>query len=321
MDQPAVAFENELEPHRRELRRFCYRMLGSVHDADDAVQETIVRAWQARDRYDAGRASIRTWLHRIATNVCITAANRRGRRALPADLGAPSRDPSGPLVPSTEVAWLEPFPDVWSPPPGDPADVVARREDVRLAVVAAMQHLPARQRAAVILREALAMSSAEIADVLATSPAAIDSALQRARATLASTTDEPAELDPGDPRRAELVAAYVDAFQRADVAAIERLVTLDVHLEMPPMPAWFAGRADYGAFMAAVYERRGRRWQAVPTGANGQEALIAYVPDDTGAPALHSLQVLTCRPDGIARNVVFYDARLLARLGLPRRPD
>ncbi len=315
--------EDRLEPHRRELLAFCYRMLGSIHDAEDVVQDTMLRAWRARDRYDPAQASLRTWLYRIATNACLTAAGQRGRRALPTDLQGAGHDPGGPLVPATDVAWLQPLPDaLLADPADDPATIVGRRADLRLALVAAMQRLPARQRAAVILREALACSAAEIAVILDTTPAAVNSALQRARVTL----DGPAALgrpglDPDDPDCRRLVDAYVTAFERADVAAITAVVAADVILEMPPVPTWFAGRADYGRFMAAMFERRGPGWRLTVTRANGQPALAAYARAADGALETHSYQVLEVRPDGIGRHTVFYDQALMAHLGVPVLPS
>jgi RNA polymerase sigma-70 factor, ECF subfamily len=313
-------FALQLEGHRRELLAFCYRMLGSVHDAEDVVQETMLRAWRAGDRYDPQLASVRTWLYRIATNACLTAAGQRGRRALPADLHAPSDDPSQRLVPATDVAWLQPLPDALVAG-DDPAVVVTRRADLRLAVVAAMQRLPARQRAALILREALDCSAAEIATILDTSTPAVNSALQRARATLEGTAERaPAGLDPGDSTCRRFVDAYVAAFERADVAAITELVTADVILEMPPVPAWFAGRRDYRQFMTVVFERRPGKWRLLPTRANGQPALIVYSPGPAGTFQTHSYQVLDVRPAGIHRQTVFYDQQLMAHVGIPASP-
>jgi RNA polymerase sigma-70 factor (ECF subfamily) len=294
-----------LDRHRRELLVHCYRMLGSVHDAEDAVQETMLRAWRAADRYDEERASVRTWLYRIATNVCLTVAGQRGRRALPTDLRPPGDDPAAPLVPASDVAWLEPLPDALVAG-DDPAAVVGRRDELRLAVVAAMQRLPTRQRAAIILREALDCSAAEIAAILDTTPAAVNSALQRARTTLAGASIAPPGLAPDDADCRRFVDAYVRAFERADVAAITELVTVDVMLEMPPVPMWLRGATDYGRFMTAVFERRGGGWRMETTRANGQPALITHAPGHHGALEAHSYQVLDVRPDGIARNTVFY---------------
>jgi RNA polymerase sigma-70 factor (ECF subfamily) len=313
--------EHDLETHRRELLAFCYRMLGSLHDAEDAVQETLLRAWRAADRYDETRASVRTWLYRIATNVCLTAAGRRGRRALPADLAAASDDPRQPLVMANEVAWLQPLPDALVADQ-DPAVTVTDRADLRLAVIAAMQRLPARQRAAVILREALSCSASEIAELLDTTTPAVNSALQRARATLAGPAGPPPPgLRPDDARCRQFVDAYVEAFERADPAAITALVTADVILEMPPVAAWFAGPSDYQQFMAGVFERRPGAWRLVPTRSNGQPALVAYCPGPEGTYDMHSYQVLDITEGGIRRQTVFYDQVLMAAVGVPAAPD
>jgi RNA polymerase sigma-70 factor (ECF subfamily) len=305
--------ETRLAAHRPELLAFAYRMTGSLHDAEDAVQETLLRAWRAQDRYDPAQASVRTWLYRIATNVCLTMLRRRGRRALPADLGAPGDDLRRPLVATTDVAWLQPLPDATVA--GDPAAVVVDRSDLRLALVAARQALPARQRAVVILRDALGCTVGETAAILATTPAAVHSAHQRARATLAAREAGADELDGDDPRAGAIVDAYAAAFEAADLDAIAGLVVADVALEMPPVPMWFRGRAHYREFMAGVFERRGRRWRLVPTRANGQRALAAYVPTARGGLGLHSYQVFAVTAGGIARTTVFHDDDVLRRLG------
>jgi RNA polymerase sigma-70 factor, ECF subfamily len=311
-------FAVRLDAHRRELLAHCYRMLGAVHDAEDAVQETMLRAWRAADRYDPELASVRTWLYRIATNVCLTACERRRRRAMPVDLGPAGDDPTGPLVPDTEVAWLQPLPDELH---ADPAGVVDHRADVRLAVVAALQRLPARQRAAVILRDALDLPAADIATVLDTTPTAVHSALQRARATLAGpAAPGPPGLDPDDPVARRFVDAYVAAFERADLDAIAAVVTADVVMEMPPVPTWFAGRADYVAFLAGAFARRPGRWWLRPTRANGQPALVAWSADAAGQPEMHSYQVLDVGPDGVRRLSVFYDQAFMAAVGVPAAP-
>ena len=311
-------FERAVTAHRREVLAFCYRMLGSVDDAEDAVQETMLRAWRAADRYDPSRASVRTWLYRIATNVCLTSIGGRRRRALPAALGAPSTDPTTPLVASTEVAWLQPLPDRFLAD-DDPAATAVQRSHLRLALVAALQHLPARQRAAVILREVLDWSAVEIAELLGTTPAAVNSALQRARTTLARRGGRPAgSVDDAAARR--FVDAYAAAFARADLGAIRELVTADVILEMPPVPVWFAGRDDFVRFMERVYATRGTGWRMVPTSANTQPAATAYAPHDAGAVALHSYQVFDVDGGGISRVTVFYDHPMLRRLGVPGSP-
>lgn len=308
-------FERRVTPYRRELLAHCYQMLGSAHDAEDLVQETMLRAWRAYDRYDDARASMRTWLYRIATNACLTALDGRRRRPLPSGLGAPGDDPRAPLVPSFEVPWLEPFPDAMVD--ADPAVVVLARGQLRLALVAALQHLAARQRAILILREVLEWSAVETADALGTTPAAVNSGLQRARARLSElgiAADQVAEPVTADQRA--VVERYVAAFVDADLAALAELLTEDVVLEMPPVPAWFRGRADYVAFLAHVFERRGTDWRMVPVGCNGQPAVAAYVRE--GATyRLHSLQVFTVTAGRVAGTMVFADPATLAMFAVP----
>ncbi|MEU9407129.1 RNA polymerase subunit sigma-70 [Streptomyces sp. NPDC048281] len=297
----------EFEPYRGELVAYCYRMLGSFHEAEDLVQETMLRAWKARDRYDPARASVRTWLYRIATNVCLTALQGRARRPLPSGLGAPGADPEAPLTPALDVPWLEPFPDARFD--------VEVRADLRLALVAALQVLPARQRAVLVLREVLEFSAVEVADQLETSVPAVNSALQRARAALAGmgTADEVTE--PDDPGVREAVRRYARAFEAADVPALVRLLTDDAVLEMPPLALWYRGRDDYGLFMERVFRMRGTGWRTRLLGVNAQPALAAYAPEPGGGHRLHSVQVLTVTGDGrIARNTVFTDPRVLTTL-------
>ncbi|KJK51338.1 RNA polymerase factor sigma-70 [Lentzea aerocolonigenes] len=298
-------FETRVEQHRGELLAYCYRMLGSVHEAEDLVQDTMLRAWQARERYDERRASIRTWLYRIATNVCLTALEGKARRPLPSGLGAASTDPETPLVPAFEVPWLEPFPD-------DPAERAVRRDGLRLALVAAMQSLPARQRAVWVLREVLEFSAAEVASLLDTSVAAVNSALQRARAGLADVAEV---APPDDPAVRRTVEAYVRAFEAADVTALVELLTEDAVLEMPPVPLWFVGRHDYGAFIRRVFAMRGTGWRMVPTIANGQPAVAAYAPGD-GVHRLHTLQVFTVVDGLVAHTVVFQSPAVFAAFKL-----
>jgi len=306
------------EPLRRELVVHCYRMLGAVPDAEDAVQETMLRAWRAADRYDEGRASLRTWLYAIATNVCLTALEGRARRPLPSGLGAPSTDPDAPLRPDLEVPWLQPLPDTflrtdWS----DPADRAAERHSVRLALVAALQLLPPRQRAVLVLRDVLAFSAAEVAGQLETSTASVNSALQRARATLAGAPPREEQVgDPDDPAVRETVERYARAFEAGDVPGLVQLLTADVVLEMPPVPLWFVGAQDYGRFIARVLTMRGTGWRMLPLRANGQPALAAYASDG-GTLRLHTLQVLSIGSARVARNVVFQDRDVFAAFGLP----
>ena len=310
MSVPATAdaFTEAAEPHRRELLAHCYRMLGAVPDAQDAVQETMLRAWKAHGRFDPGRASMRTWLYRIATNVCLTALQSRGRRPLPSGVGPMFDDPDAPFAPGLDVPWLQPLPDaVLAGGPGDPADAATERAGVRLALVAAVQLLPPRQRAVLLLREVLHYSAAEVATMLDTSVAAVNSAGQRGRARLAGL-DVAAEAARGpDPVEDDLVDRYADALARADVAGLVRLVTTDALLEMPPMRNWYVGRVAYGGFMARIFATRGTDWRTVRTSANGQPALAAY-RGDGDVHRLHTLQVFSARDGLLDRTTVFQDA-------------
>lgn len=310
-------FTVRTDPYRRELMAHCYRMLGSVHDAEDLVQETMLRAWRAYDRYDPSRATLRTWLFRIATNACLTAIEQRGRRPLPSGLGPAGQDPEQPLVRGEEVPWLQPIPDGLL---GDPADVLVHRGSLRLAFVAALQLLPARQRAVLILREVLDWPIADVASSLDMSAAAVNSALQRARARLGQSKlneDQVGELT--DPAGRAQVERYAAAFENTDLAALEKLLTEDVLLEMPPFPTWFAGRDAVIRFIARVFALRGTDWRMVPTGANGQPALAAYVRARDGGYILNTLQVFTVTNRGISHNTAFQDPDLFASFGLPER--
>lgn len=299
----------DFEPHRGELLAYCYRMLGSFHEAEDLVQETMLRAWRARDRYDPTRASVRTWLYRIATNACLTALEGRARRPLPSGLGAPSTDPGAPLTPALDIPWLQPFPDTRLDP-----DL---RTDLRLALVAAMQALPARQRAVLLLREVLEFSAAEVAAQLGTTVAAVNSALQRARVALADVGDGGAVTEPDDPEVRAVIQRYVRAFEAADVPALVRLLTDQAVLEMPPVPLWYRGSRDYGRFLDRVFHLRGTGWRMAPLSANGQPALAAYAPQPGGPHRLHTLQVLTVTGGRVAHNVVFADPGVFAAFDLP----
>nr|WP_319943458.1 sigma-70 family RNA polymerase sigma factor [Nocardia aurantia] len=297
----------EFEPYRGELVAYCYRMLGSVHEAEDVVQETMLRAWRSRDRYDSTRASVRTWLYRIATNACLTALEGRARRALPSGLGQPSDDTGAELRPALDIPWLQPYPDT-------------RFEittDLRLALVAAMQVLPARQRAVLILREVLEFSAAEVARQLETTVPAVNSALQRARAALTGLPAPERISEPDDPRVREVIHRYAQAFEAADVPALVRLVTADAIMEMPPVPLWYRGSADYGRFMERVYAMRGTDWRMRHLTANGQPALAAYASVPSGGHEFHSLQVFTVIDGLVAVNVVFTDPALAKLFEIP----
>ena len=299
----------DLEPYRGELVAYCYRMLGSVHEAEDLVQETMLRAWQARGRYDPARASVRTWLYRIAANACLSALEGRVRRPLPSGLGAPSEDPGAPLTPAFDIPWLQPFPDARFD--------TGVRTDMRLALVAAMQVLPPRQRAVLMLREVLEFSAAEVAAQLGTTVAGVNSALQRARASLAGAGDPGEVTEPDDPQVSAVIDRYVRAFEAADVPALVRLLTDDAVLEMPPVPLWYRGSRDYGLFIRRVFDMRGTGWVMRRCTANGQPALAAYAPEPGGGYRLHTLQVFTVTGGRVARNVVFADPDVFRSFALP----
>jgi RNA polymerase sigma-70 factor, ECF subfamily len=306
------------EPHRRELLVHCYQMLGSVQEAQDLVQETMLRAWRAYDRYDPELASIRTWLYRIATNACLNALEGRARRPLPSGVGQPFDDPDAAFVPGFEVPWLQPIPDrLLGSPPQDPAVLAAERSGLRLAVLAALQVLPAKQRAALILRDVLGFSATETADILDLSTAAVNSALQRARAALADHRLEAEMVKEPEPAQSEVVARYVAAFERADVEGLARLLAAEVVLEMPPMWNWYIGPAAYSRFMVRVFDMRGRDWRTVPIGANGQPAMAAY--DRRGDHyQLHTIQVFTVERGAIVRTTVYQDPEVFAIFDLPK---
>ncbi|MDX6255508.1 MAG: polymerase sigma-70 factor, subfamily [Frankiales bacterium] len=312
-------FGSATEPYRRELLAHCYRMIGSIHDAEDLVQETYVRAWRAYDRFE-GRSSVRLWLYAIATRVCLTALESRARRPLPSGLGPPEHDPgAGVAVTGPSEAWLQPAPDaLLGTGSEDPAGVVVAREGVRLAFVAALQHLPARQRAVLILRDVLAWHAAEVAELLGTSTIAVNSTLQRARAHLGTVMPAPDELaEPDDPATRAVVDRYVAAFERADAAGLAELLRADVELEMPPNPVWFAGRDTVVSFFDARVLGCAGRWRLVPIRANGQPALAAYGQSQDGCMRAHGIQVLDVVDGKVARIVAFNDASLVPMFGLP----
>ncbi|MBW8484333.1 RNA polymerase subunit sigma-70 [Actinomadura parmotrematis] len=296
-------FDLRVEPFRAELLAYCYRMLGSAHDAEDLVQETYLRAWRARERYDASRASLRTWLYRIATNACLTALEVRGRRPLPSGLAAAS-DPRGPLVRGEDVPWLQPLPDAWL----DPARTAIDRSSLRLAFAAALQHLSARERGALILRDVLGFSAAEAAEILGSTTASVNSALQRARVRV---KDAGTGREPSAAEQRAWVDRYMRAFERADVEGLKRLLTEDVVMEMPPMLNWFAGRGNYGVFMDWVFAASGTDWHLEPLAANGQPGFAAYRRRE-----LHTVQLFTVADGGITRTTVFQDPDVFALFDL-----
>ncbi len=310
-------FDEQVGPFRRELLAHAYQMLGSGHDAEDAVQQALVRAWRAWDRYDPARASVRTWLHAIASNTCRDALASRARRVLPSGLGAPGTDVEQPLVPATEVAWVSPLPTAaLDDGHDDPAAVIVRRGQVRLAVIVALQALPARQRAVLILRDVLRFSAAEVADMIGTTTVAVNSTLQRARTAVGGIDHDEPESRSRDAASQGLLQRYTSAFERADLAELRSLLVADAVMEMPPVPLWFRGRDDVVGFLARAYRMRGTDWRVALVGANGQPAFAAYVRDGDAWTA-HSIQVLDTDADGITRNDVFFDQNLFEAFGLP----
>jgi RNA polymerase sigma-70 factor (ECF subfamily) len=310
-------FVTKADPYRRELLAHCYRMLGSVYDAEDLVQETYVRAWRSYESFE-GRSSMRTWLHKIATNACLNALESRNRRPLPIGLGAPSSDPTDKLIERTEVSWLEPMPD--SMLAGDPATVVTGRESIRLAVVAAMQYLPPRQRAVLILRDVLQWPAAEVAEMMDMTVASVNSALQRARAQLQQATvsaDEVTEPDEADKRA--LLDRFVAAFEAKDIGAMVQIFTKDAVWEMPPFTGWYQGNEDIARLIDVNCPARGPGdMKLVPTMANGQPAFGLYMRDgDVYRP--FNLPVLTLTADGVSHVSAFFDVRLFPTFGLPEQ--
>jgi RNA polymerase sigma-70 factor (ECF subfamily) len=312
--------ERELESHRRELTGYCYRMLGSAFDAEDAVQETLVRAWRGLDRFE-GRSALKSWLYRIATNVCLDVLNGKERRIRPLELG----DPGGldsPLTTRGEASWLEPIPDGQVVSDGDPAEVAEERETLRLAFVAALQHLPPQQRAVLILREVLRWRANEVAELLETSVASVNSSLQRARASLEATEITPSDqLDPLDEEQQELLGRYLQAFEAYDMDAITALLHEDAKQSMPPYEMWLLGREDilrwwFGPGIGCKGSK------LIPTAANGLPAFGQYRPSGPGGSyEPWALQVLELSDGRIVGFTAFLDTgRLFPLFGLPPTP-
>jgi RNA polymerase sigma-70 factor (ECF subfamily) len=308
----------DLEPFRRELTGFCYRMLGSGSEAEDAVQETMLRAWRTADRFE-GRASVRSWLYRIATNVCIDMGRSVQRRARPMEMGGPSRPDESLLgAPLPESTWVTPIPDDRVDPIGsDPAEIAERRESIRLAFVAALQHLPARQRAALILCEVLRWRASEVAELLGTSTAAVNSALQRSRATLATLPPDPSAHLPLDDDAAELLSRYVDAFERYDIAQLVTLLREDAVMSMPPFAMWLRGAENIGRFMLEPGPSLCRGSRLLSLRANGCPAFAQYKPDPAGGHSPWGVQVLEISDGRIAGFHCFLGPDLFAFFGLP----
>jgi RNA polymerase sigma-70 factor, ECF subfamily len=313
--------ERQLEQHRRELTGYCYRMLASPFEAEDAVQETMLRAWRAYDRFE-GRAALRSWLYRIATNVCMDMLSSRSRRARPMDLGPSSEPVAENLHTLPEITWIEPIPDSMVV---DPAEVAQTRESIRLAFVAALQHLPPRQRAVLILCEVLRWKAKEVGELLDMSTASVNSALQRARATLDTTsTDAAGTQRTVEPDDRELLERYVEAFQAYDIDALTALIREDAHQSMPPFDLWLEGREDiFRWWLGPGIGCRGSRVLPAPA-ANGTVAFGQYKPSDTGSGFdPWALQVIELGADGGIAEITFFldTARVFPLFGLPPRLD
>ncbi|MFD2080185.1 RNA polymerase sigma-70 factor, ECF subfamily [Actinopolymorpha cephalotaxi] len=310
---------SRLEPFRTELTGYCYRMLGSGFEAEDAVQETLLRAWRSFDRYDERRASLRTWLYGIATNICIDMLRSAQRRALAMDLGPASEAGSGIGEPASERFWVQPVPDALVlPMDGDPGELAVRRETIRLAFVAALQHLPPRQRAVLILRDVLTWKADEVAVLLETTVASVTSALQRARSTLRAVGGVPGEpLRPSDHAQRELLARYCAAFERHDVAALVALLHEDATMSMPPFVWWLRGREQIRrVLLAPGASCEGAR--LVPVAANGSPAFWQTRPGPDGVHVPFGLVVLDVSAGLVTGSTTCLDIdRLLPLFGLP----
>jgi RNA polymerase sigma-70 factor (ECF subfamily) len=313
-------FPELTDTYRRELTAHCYRMTGSIHDAEDLVQETYIRAWRAYAAFE-GRSSVRTWLYRIATNVCLTSLEGKDRRPLPTGLGAPASEPGEQVVASNEISWLEPAPDpLVGTDESDPAAIVAERDTIRLAFVAALQHLPARQRAVLILRDVLRWRAAEVAEALDTTEAAVNSALQRAHAQIAKAhvTADTVEDDLAEDRR-ELLDRYVQAFWAKDINAIVSMLKADAIWEMPPFTGWYSGAEAIGRLIDSQCPGGVHDMPMVATTANGQPAFGLYMRQDDGTFTPFHLQVLTIEGGKVSHVAAFFDEKLFEKFGLPAR--
>ena len=313
----SAGFVRDTEPFRRELFAHCYRMLGSVHDAEDLVQETYLRAWRSYAGFE-GRSSVRTWLYQIATNRCLTELAGRGRRMLPSGLQGPEPDPGARLREAgPEVSWLQPVPDsMVTPDSADPAAIVAAREGLRLALIASLQYLPPRQRAVLVLRDVLAFPAAEVAAMLGITTVLVKSALQRARARLRKLDLAAGQVtEPTAPRARAVLDQYISAFEHADTAALERLLTQDVTLEATPLRTWFSGRKTCIPFLRDHLMGSPGDWRLLATSANGQPAAAAFARDQAGIYRPYGVCVLTVTSAGVRRLSSFGDPGLVAMFG------
>lgn len=317
-------FIEDSEQYRRELIAHCYKMVGSLHEAEDIVQETYLRAWRNQESFEA-RSSVRTWLYRIATNQCLSTLGSGKRRALPSGLFTPGPDPDVPMSPAGgDRLWLDPVPDSLVVPDGstDPADVVVARSSLRLALVASLQHLPPRQRAVFILREGLGYPAIEVAEMLEMSVAAVKSALQRARARLddvAPVTDD--LVEPDSPEARAILDRYMDAFERADIEAMNALLRSDAKLELVPSDVWFQGKVTCVGHLRARAMTEPGLYRMLPTIANGQPAAVTYhrrAIGDGFRP--FAIAVLTVDRHTISAITIFADPALVTRFGYPVTP-
>ncbi|MDT5324771.1 MAG: polymerase sigma-70 factor, subfamily [Mycobacterium sp.] len=313
-------FLADAQRYRRELLAHCYRMTGSLHDAEDLVQETYLRAWKSYDRFQ-GRSSVRTWLYRIATNTSLTALDGRQRRPLPSGLGQPASDPYGEITEHHEVPWLEPMPDPTHEDPSDPSVIVGSRESVRLAFIAALQHLSPRQRAVLVLRDVLQWKAAEVGSAIGASTAAVNSLLQRARAQLESV--DPKEDDsvtaPEDPEAQDLLGRYIAAFENYDMDKLVELFTAEAVFEMPPFDGWYQGPENIVQLSKTHCPAEGAGdMRFLRTMANGQLAAALYMLNrETGVHEEFQLHVLEMSPGGVSHVVAFHADGLFEKFGLP----
>jgi RNA polymerase sigma-70 factor (ECF subfamily) len=314
------AFLADAQRYRRELLAHCYRMTGSLHDAEDLVQDTYLRAWKAYDKFE-GKSSVRTWLYRIATNTCLTSLDGRKRRPLPSGLGAPASDPGADIFEHQEITWLEPLPDSPREHPSDPSVIAESRESVRLAFIAALQHLSPRQRAVLVLREVLQWKAAEVGDAIGASTAAVNSLLQRARAQLDSvqpSQDHQVAL-PESPEAQDLLTRYIEAFESYDMDKLVELFTAEAVFEMPPFDGWYQGPENIVQLSKTHCPAEGPGdMRFVRTTANGQPTAALYMLNrETGRHEEFQLHVLELRPDGVAHVVAFHADGLFEKFGLP----
>jgi len=322
----AAAFSQLVASHRPALHAHCYRMLGSVQDAEDALQEALLNAWRALPRFE-GRSSLKSWLHKIATNACLKTIERRPRRVLPIDYG-PAADPHDPLAqPLLDSVWLEPYPDIGIELEDRLTSPEARyeqRESIELAFVAALQHIPARQRAVLILRDVLGFSAREVAATLEMTPAAVDTALQRAHKTvddrLPARSQQATLQALGDERLREIVDRFIEAWERADVGSVVAMLAHDATITMPPRPTWYRGRDAVASFLGAVALAAGTRWRLLPVKANGQLAFGEYRWNETTQCFIaEAVTVLTIADALIADITAFRRPDLFAHFGLPEQ--